>query len=95
MSDNLNALLGLDRYDELLREADAERRAKLTRGPAFSVRMWLARALVRLAIALAPAGVPGSPFGLPFDPQVPVPDVCSPFDGLRRVFRYAEDDRGF
>ncbi len=61
MSDNLNALLGLDRYDELLREADAERRAKLTRGPAFSVRMWLARALVRLAIALVPGGGSGEP----------------------------------
>lgn len=53
MSDNLNALLGRDKYDQFLRDAEAARRTKVRPGPAGGIRMWLARALVRLAFALA------------------------------------------
>ncbi len=48
-------------YDELLREANTEHKTKRAREPAYSVRMWLARALVRLAIALVPGGGSGEP----------------------------------
>lgn len=61
MSDNLNALLGLDRYDELRREADAERIAKGARGPIVGLRIGLARTLVRLAILLVQGLGPRAP----------------------------------
>ncbi len=61
MSDNLNALLGRDRYEQFLRDAEAARRTRVRPGPAGGIRMWLARALVRLALVLAQVEGSGRP----------------------------------